>query len=366
MGVCSSAVLDEQLGMPEAEHKAENKRIEDDLKADHGKEEKVNKLLLLGAGESGKSTLFKQMITLYGKGFTEKDRRSYVSIIARNTLQCAYELCRQSVERKHPVTSAKAIAAVNYILKEMKIGDTVGYMPGAVEHVRVMWADPNIQATYEERTFFQLNNSAKYFFDKLDETAAPDYLPSEADIIQCRVRTTGIVENEFVIENNRFKMFDVGGQRNERKKWIHCFEGVTAVLFVAAISEYNQQLYEDDSINRTDEALNLFENICSSKWFTETSIMLFLNKSDLFAEKLRQYPLEVTHPSFKPQDPKNPELYYEDACKYMEDLFLGRNSSKKPIYCHVTCATDKYNVDRVFQSVKDIIVRGALEGAGFV
>ena len=47
-----------------------------------------------------------------------------------------------------------------------------------------------------------------------------------------------------------FEMYDVGGQRNERKKWIHCFEGVTAVIFVAAISEYDQKLFEDASTNR--------------------------------------------------------------------------------------------------------------------
>ena len=39
----------------------------------------------------------------------------------------------------------------------------------------------------------------------------------------------GIVETEFVVEDYHFKMLDVGGQRNERKKWIHCFENVTAV-----------------------------------------------------------------------------------------------------------------------------------------
>ena len=60
------------------------------------------------------------------------------------------------------------------------------------------------------------------------------------DILRSRVRTTGIVETSFVIEGHTFHMFDVGGQRNERKKWIHCFENVTCVIFVAALSEYDQ------------------------------------------------------------------------------------------------------------------------------
>jgi guanine nucleotide-binding protein G(i) subunit alpha len=67
-------------------------------------------------------------------------------------------------------------------------------------------------------------------------------------------------------------MFDVGGQRSERKKWIHCFENVTAIVFLVAISEYDQ------SINRMQEALVLFDSICNSRWFVRTSIILFLNK----------------------------------------------------------------------------------------
>jgi dihydroxyacetone kinase DhaKLM complex PTS-EIIA-like component DhaM len=62
-------------------------------------------------------------------------------------------------------------------------------------------------------------------------------------VLHCRARTTGIVETAFQIKKDQFKLMDVGGQRNERKKWIHCFEGVTAVLFVAAISEYDQVIY---------------------------------------------------------------------------------------------------------------------------
>jgi hypothetical protein len=82
--------------------------------------------------------------------------------------------------------------------------------------------------------------------------------PKHLDVLRSRVRATGIVENEFEIDGNFFMMFDVGGQRNERKKWIHCFENVAAVMFVAAISVYDHKLYEDVTTNRMVEALNLF------------------------------------------------------------------------------------------------------------
>jgi guanine nucleotide-binding protein G(i) subunit alpha len=93
-------------------------------------------------------------------------------------------------------------------------------------------------------------------------------------------------------------MFDVGGQRSERKKWIHCFENVTAVIFLAAISEYDQVLIEDETMNRMQEALTLFDSICNSKWFSSTSMILFLNKVDLFKEKLTKKPLSDYFPDF--------------------------------------------------------------------
>lgn len=48
-------------------------------------------------------------------------------------------------------------------------------------------------------------------------------------------------------------MFDVGGQRSERKKWIHCFEGVTAIIFIVAMSEYDLTLVEDQEMVRWQE-----------------------------------------------------------------------------------------------------------------
>merc|ERR1719381_34416 len=138
--------------------------------------------------------------------------------------------------------------------------------------------------------------------------AKADYIPTQQDVLRSRVRTTGIVETSFEIEGNNFKMFDVGGQRNERKKWIHCFENVSCVVFVAAISEYDQTLFEDDATNRVVEALNLFDEICNSRWFTETSIILFLNKRD--------------------DDYCGPENDYDAGCEYFREKFEGKNRCK--------------------------------------
>lgn len=125
-----------------------------------------------------------------------------------------------------------------------------------------------------------LPTSTYSYFDSIQRIGTPGYLPTDQDVLRSRVKTTGITESHFQIGELRYKLFDVGGQRSERKKWIHCFESVTAILFLVAISEYDQSLYEDESINRMQESLALFDSICNSRWFVKTSIILFLNKID--------------------------------------------------------------------------------------
>jgi guanine nucleotide-binding protein G(i) subunit alpha len=136
------------------------------------------------------------------------------------------------------------------------------------------------------------------YFDSIGRIAQPDYLPSDQDVLRSRVKTTGITETTFIIGDLTYRMFDVGGQRSERKKWIHCFENVTTILFLVAISEYDQLLFEDETVNRMQEALTLFDSICNSRWFVKTSIILFLNKIDRFREKLPVSPMKNYFPDY--------------------------------------------------------------------
>jgi len=223
--------------------------------------------------------------------------------------------------------------------------------------MKLLWADEGIRSTYVQRSCFQLIDSAEYYFSRLDELCRPDYEPTYQDMLRSRVRTFGIVEGEFKIDPYIFKLCDVGGQRSQRKKWIQCFAGVTAVLFVAAISEYDQVLHEDAKCNRVVEALSIFDEISNSKWFVQTAIVLFLNKRDLLADKLKTVPLSRHFPDFKGESSE------QAASTYFKDMFESK-CKERPIYTHVTCATDTQNVKFVFNAVQAIVVRAAMRDAG--
>ncbi|KAI3711839.1 hypothetical protein L1987_70387 [Smallanthus sonchifolius] len=200
------------------------RRIEQETKA----EQHIQKLLLLGAGESGKSTIFKQIKLLFQTGFDERELQSYTSVIHANVYQTIKELD----------LSEEGSSKYGLSVDNKEIGEKLSEIGGRLDYPRLtaklvqdilkIWKDPAIQ--------------------RLSDT---NYIPSKEDVLHARVRTTGVVEIQFspVGENKKsgevYRLFDVGGQRNERRKWIHLFEGVRAVIFCAAISEFVKKKFEE-------------------------------------------------------------------------------------------------------------------------
>lgn len=318
------------------------------------------KLLLLGAGESGKSTIFKQMKVIYGDVHSDAEKRQMLPTIYSNVIQAMKILCEQAhvLNFADKVIAKEALDMIRALDENEQVTVPIG------NAIKALWQDPGIQMTWERRSDYQIIESVQYYFNKIDMIKEPNYLPDKDDILYSRVRTSGIVTERYKIEGTIFEMYDVGGQRNERKKWIHCFEGVTAVIFVAALSEYDQRLFEDATANRMVEALDLFEDICNNAYFQNSSMILFLNKKDLFEEKIKKKNIR-DYPAFA--DYKGPDCDYEAGVNYFLNMFLAKNRNKeRPIYHHVTCATDTRNVRVVFDACKDIILRENLKNSGFM
>jgi len=103
-------------------------------------------------------------------------------------------------------------------------------------------------------------------------------IPKTKHVMSSYVKTTGIVETECFYRNTQLRIFDTGGQRNERKKWVHLFSSTSAIVFIVSLSEYNQVCYEDDKSNRMKESLLLFEEIVNACCFEDVPIFLVFNK----------------------------------------------------------------------------------------
>ncbi|XP_009468982.1 PREDICTED: guanine nucleotide-binding protein G(olf) subunit alpha isoform X2 [Nipponia nippon] len=192
----------------------------------------------------------------------------------------------------------------------------------------------------------------------------------QVDLLRCRVLTSGIFETRFQVDKVNFHMFDVGGQRDERRKWIQCFNDVTAIIFVVACSSYNMVIREDNNTNRLRESLDLFKSIWNNRWLRTISIILFLNKQDMLAEKvlagkskIEDYFPEYAHYTVPedatPDAGEDPKV--TRAKFFIRDEFLristASGDGRHYCYPHFTCAVDTENIRRVFNDCRDIIQR---------
>lgn len=221
-----------------------------------------------------------------------------------------------------------------------------------------------MKEVWSKRAAVNVIDGHKEYFQDIMRIASPAFKPTTQDILLARVRTTQVVMERYRIDGIDFEMYDVGGQRSERRKWIDCFDHVDAVIFVAALSEYDQTLAEAKRTNRMVEALELFRSVCNNRAFANTSIMLFLNKKDIFAEKILYSDIAAQRPFFDyagpPKDFDHGVLYFIQKFKdcLIDDEF---NDS----FIHVTCATDTNNMEFVLDSTRTIIMTDVSEDGLF-
>ncbi|XP_065826477.1 guanine nucleotide-binding protein G(o) subunit alpha-like [Oscarella lobularis] len=351
---------------PEArEAKLKSDEIDRELQRSRRERQNVLKILLLGAGESGKSTLVKQMKIIHGDGFTEQELIGYRVTICDNVLSSMKIVLNGmgTLRISLDVPSNKIHAeTVLSSVEPLQIDGTID--PDVGVALQALWTDKNVRYTVSKGNEFQLNDSAPYFFDNIERIVSANFSPTVEDALRARVRTTGIIETNFRVGAITYRLFDVGGQRSERRKWIQCFDDVKAVLFVCALSGYDMTLYEDGTTNRLDESLTLFQAICNNRFFMKTSMVLFLNKVDLFRHKIlktdRQ--LRLYLPSFQ-----GPDHDMDAAARFIQREFQAKNHNpNKTVFCHFTTATDTSNIQHVFSAVLDTIVRENLEIAHLI
>jgi len=323
--------------------------IDEEIRKYRQQLEREQKILLLGPGESGKSTVFKQMkIIQDGGGFSRDELMSFRHIVHANCISQMRVLVQAAARQRQPFQNQMNVNYAAQLLQLPAQGNV--WSPEVGMMLKALWHDTGIRAMYSMAgTLYQLNDSASYFFDGLDRFIQPDYCPTVDDVLRVRVRSTGIEEAMFVFDKMTFKVMDVGGQRSERRKWIHCFDRVTAVLYCASLSSYDQVLREDRQVNRMVESLDLFEDVANSPYFDKAKVILFLNKTDLFAEKLQKEIDLRTCPTFQNY---TGGFNYELACAFIEARFRERFHKADDVSIHKTCAVDSKNIQFVITEVR--------------
>eukprot|EP01125_Pyxidicula_operculata_P013527 TRINITY_DN4490_c0_g2_i1.p1 TRINITY_DN4490_c0_g2~~TRINITY_DN4490_c0_g2_i1.p1 ORF type:complete len:379 (-),score=51.91 TRINITY_DN4490_c0_g2_i1:277-1413(-) len=334
-----------------------SKRIDQKIKLENKAVAPI-KLLLLGAGDVGKTTFLKQLIILHGGGFSGRDVEKFKLVLQDNCLNSMQKILYtdklpwpDSFEsKKKAIIESTSFQDVASIIKDLwKSDESSAIIKKIIQNAGVY--DLNIIST------------ASYMFDNVERFMSKDFVPTEDDILRAKEKTRGVNEVDLKIGNHKFTIVDVGGQRSERRKWIHCFDDVTSVIFLASLDEYDMVIEEEAQrlTNRLHESINLFSQITSSLIFQpSTSWILLLNKCDLFKEKIKSVPLTHCFPKMPEEDAQD----YDKCCQYIYGKFK-RKFSGKTLYSHVTCALDTKLIGKVFGVVRETILSNALNNYGY-
>jgi len=213
----------------------------------------------------------------------------------------------------------------------------------------------------ENEKYLHIPHSSQFFWTQAKRIFNDNFVPTKEDIILSKLKTFGISEMNFEMDEECFTMIDVGGQRSERRKWYHCFDNIAAVIYFVAVSEYDGQVLEED--NETDrfiESINLFKRLSGSDFFKNTPFILFLNKIDLLEQKLEHTPLETNnlfkdYNDYKENLKDKPKPEIDIALSYLEEFFERNYEGDDDFYPFSTCSIDEKQVEKVFSAVKSSV-----------
>ncbi|XP_076461591.1 guanine nucleotide-binding protein G(o) subunit alpha-like isoform X2 [Babylonia areolata] len=367
---------------------ARSKSIDHQIDEDRERRQKEVQLLILGGAGAGKSTFIKQLRLQYGDHFPESCRQQFTPYVMYN-VTCALHVILDQMDtmgiqydddhnqrmakefrQRHPRLSLQTILT-RYKEEEARCQTSCPAMTPAdlrvrltsldlyvpqvadAEELQLLWTDCGVQCCYARRQKFPrdtLPPTAEYFLEAMDRVMCTDYVPSVQDILYIRWPTLGMQEHSFTVDHLHFKVTDVAGQKSLRKKWIHFFEGVTAVLFFVALSGFDQCVEEEPGTNMMQDSLQAFHEVSHNHFLEKTDFILFLNKKDIFMERIRSASITACFPKYK-----GPGTF-EASLRHIQEQFLQHKPGHKQLYTHVTCAVDVGRMKEVLANVMDKIV----------
>ena len=310
------------------------------------------KVLLLGTGESGKTTFLRQIKRLYCGGFSDKERKEYKILIKKNIIYDFKTIISTLKRSTYKIES-------NYdefieIIENLDPSDEI-FEEEIYEILIKLWDNPIFQVQYEESKNLGISENLVYYINKLKIILQNNYIPNDQYILNIRIRTTGISNLKFKVNDIKTELFDVGGQVSERKRWELTFSNVNILLFVCSLSDYDQLMFEDLNKNRSLDSIEVFERILQVQHFQNIPIFLLLNKFDIFEKKIKN-------------DPQKFLNYYSDFNGNINDineiiefiknkyLFKIKNSILSNIKVYITCAVNDEDIKKFINSLAETII----------
>lgn len=333
------------------------------------------KLLLLGTGDSGKSTITKQLRSLFSTGIPQEEILSCRWKVYENILFSVFLIlnCRikQDITFENEELAKEMVGQINPTTQ-------TDITPDVAVQLETLWKDPGFQRIWLNRSKLNVYDNLEYYMKHIKRigVGGKNYKPTLLDYIHCKRRTSSIWFYKLKLYNLNFTICDVGGQRGQRHKWISLFDDVLTVLYAISLAEFDEILYESENVNRREESLNVWKDIINRPGFMDIGFVLFLNKLDLFEKKLEtgRYRIEedginLDYTDAEPCDLTGieREAALEKCKEHTKHRFYSEVDTRYGIgllTSHYLSATDSSTIETVLHNSKNTILNRTIVEKG--
>lgn len=323
------------------------------------KERSYLRLIILGISGSGKSTFTKQMKYINSDGFDSQETLYYKQVIHRNIFIGLRELI-QLAQREGIVFEEKNREHLEYI---QSLDANIYDEPVTVDNrdmILSLWADKGMKKALNKSKYFQVQmTNMDYLIENIERISEDDYVPNVDDIIRARQRTTGTNNVTFEHRGYLWEIVDVGGQLPERGKWDKIInDGCAAIIFFAALDEYNTLSAEDAESTKMSISIQVWEEVIDAKH--SNCAILFMNKTDVFKQKIKDKrhwkDFKKTFPEYTGK--KN----WTDCANHVKEFYLNfvPEEERNQIFVHLTCAIDTAKMETVFKDLSNFVFQQRL------
>ncbi|KAG8942591.1 hypothetical protein FRC04_003578 [Tulasnella sp. 424] len=261
-----------------------------------------------------------------------------------------------------PGSKGKENGAAEAERRSAEKDDPIAIVNACREDMVALWKDASVQSILR-RKGVRLEELPGFYLNDINRITSKHYSPSNQDVLNARLKTIGVVEHLFQLESGGekgvdWRIFDVGGHRDQRQTWAPFFDDVNAIIFLAPISAFDQVLVEDKKVNRIEDSLLLFRSICANKLLGKVNIVLFLNKIDILEKKLKAG-VKVSRYVRSYGDRPNE---VQQVANYFLTKFIAVHKEATPnplreLYPHLTKVTDTEATAALISDVREMILR---------
>lgn len=315
-------------------------------------------ITIVGTAGSGKSTIVRQMKFVHEGdfAFTQMELDNFREILIYNYLKGFQEF----------VKAVKSVVKDKDLLEEIKKfeklhTDDIAVLRPTIEPMRALFKIKDV-VTWRKNNPIEMERfdrewNLQYVEKEADRILKEGCVANEMDILHVRQRTTGLSTNVFTTKKPRanWKVIDMGGQSTERRKWKFGFKEANAVIFVAALNEFDHYKEEDSYETMMEKSIELFKEVIDEQPKDKT-IILFLNKSDLFKLKMKKF--KKRFPKYKGGDDST------KAMEFVTKMYLKSLKTARSVRVHHICALDRKLIETAWSAVTQNVWNAGLSSSG--